>query len=402
MRLYRAERVFDGTGAPPIVNGAVLVDDDGTFAAVGEASDIAAPGAEVLEVEGTLIPGLVDCHVHLCLSGGADPGGEVTRTPLPVVALQGAAALRAHLAAGITTVRDLGSVGGIAIELGRLVDLGRLPGPRVVAAGHALCITGGHGAFIGREVDGPWDVAAAVRSEMKAGAKCIKVVATGGMMTPGVEPGAPQMSLEEMRAAVGEARRAGRRVAAHAQGTEGIADALRAGVATIEHGIFIDEGCLTLFQETGAHLVPTFNASDGILAGKDRGVPGFIVTKMEKAAGHHVASFKKALAAGVKVAAGTDAGTPLNPHGGLAGEIAAMVRYGMPVTDALAAATGRAADALGRDDIGVLAPGRRADLVAVAGDPTEDVEALHELQWVMKDGRVFSPESLTPEAGMIL
>ena len=402
MRLYRAPKVFVGTGAPPLDDGAVLVGDDGRIAAVGPAREVSAPGAEVIETQGTLMPGLVDCHVHLCLSGGTDPGGEVQVTPLPVVALQGAAALRAHLAAGVTTVRDLGSVGGIAVALGRLVDAGRLPGPRVIAAGRALCITGGHGAFIGREVDGPWEVAEAVRSEMKAGATCIKVIATGGMMTPGVEPGAPQMTLEEMRAAVSEATRAGRRVAAHAQGSAGIADALRAGVATIEHGIFIDADCLTLFQETGAYLVPTFSATDGILSGKDRGVPDFIVAKMEKAAGSHVASFQKALGAGVHVAAGTDGGTPLNPHGNLAHEIQAMVRYGMPVLEALAAATGHAAAALGRDDVGVLAPGRRADLVALDGDPVDDVEAVEAVTWVMKDGRVFEPADLTPAEGMLL
>ncbi len=182
----------------------------------------------------------------------------------------------------------------------------------------------------------------------------------------------------------------------------GIADALRAGVATIEHGIFIDADCLTLFQETGAYLVPTFSATDGILSGKDCGVPDFIVAKMEKAAGSHVASFQKALGAGVHVAAGTDGGTPLNPHGNLAHEIQAMVRYGMPVLEALAAATGHAAAALGRDDVGVLAPGRRADLVALDGDPVDDVEAVEAVTWVMKDGRVFEPADLTPAEGMLL
>lgn len=387
MRVYLAPWVFDGTGRPPVKDGAVLVGDDGRIAAAGPAAEVDAAGAERISCRGTLLPGLVDSHVHLCLSGEADPRGEILGEHPARTTVKALRALAAHLAAGVTTVRDLGGVHGIALEVGRMVEAGEAVGPRVVAAGHALCMTGGHGAFIGREVDGPWAAARAAREERAAGARCLKVVATGGMMTPGTTPGAPQLRLEEMAAVVTEARRAGLRVAAHAQGTEGILEALQAGVHTIEHGIWIDEVAAERFLETGAALVPTFNAVKGILSGRGRGVPDSVVEKMAAAAEAHARSFGRAVAHGVPIAAGTDAGTNLNRHGELAGEIGTMIERGLPVLAALRAATGGAADALGLGEVGVLAPGRLADLLEVDGDVVSDPAALARPLRVVQGGR---------------
>lgn len=386
MPLFRAPRLFDGTAHGTQGGGAVRVDGTGTIVEVGSLDRVEPAGDEVIDCKGTLIPGLIDCHVHLCMDGSADPRTRLLESTDEEVADTARAALAAHLRAGVTTVRDLGGDAAITIGLMRHVAAGTLAGPRVVPAGRLVCAHGGHGSFLGREAGGVEEIAAAVRDEIEAGAGCVKIVATGGMMTPGTEPGAQQLTLDEMRAAVREATEAGLRVAAHAQGTGGVNDALRAGVATIEHGIWLDEESLHLFARSGAALVPTFNAADGILAGRGRGVPDFVVDKMEKAGTAHDDSFRAACAAGVPIAAGTDAGTPLNPHGSLALEAAAMVQRGLPTIDALVAATGGAAVALGLGSVGILVPGARGDLVEVDGDPTEDIHALGRVLRVWRGG----------------
>ncbi len=387
MLLLRAPRVHDGSLHDPLCNGGVRI-EGGRIAAVGPFERVERRGAQVIECEGVLLPGLVDAHVHLCLDGGSDPGRRVQEASPVEVTLDALRALERHLSAGVTTVRDLGGVHGIAVELGRLIDAGRLLGPHVVAAGRLVCITGGHGHFIGREADGPDQVTHAVRDEIKHGAQCVKIVATGGMMTPGVEPGAQQMSEAEIAAAVAVARAAGLRIASHAQGTQGIVASLVAGVDTIEHGIWLDEQALGLLGSSETALVPTFNAARGILAGRGRGVPEFIVEKMERAAADHVASFEAAVEADAHIVAGTDGGTPLNPHGGLATEVAAMVEHGLPVAEAVHVCTGAAAAALGLTDRGRIEVGCWADLVEVEGDPTEDVGALGRVRRVFKEGRL--------------
>jgi imidazolonepropionase-like amidohydrolase len=403
MRLYRAPRLFDGTGAPPVTDAAVLIGDEGRIVAAGPASKVTAGGAEIVDCQGTLLPGLIDAHVHLCLSGEADPVAQLTGEPRVRTVARAVQAMARYLAAGVTTVRDLGGVDDLAIELGRMVAEGQLLGPRVVAAGRVVCITGGHCFFFGREADGPEAVVHAVREEIKAGADCIKVIATGGMITPGTEPGAQQMSRPEIEAAVETAHRAGRRVAAHAHGTSGIRDAVAAGCDTIEHGLWLDEAAVAAMRERGIFLVPTFSATLGILSGKGRGVPDETVAKMEQGAEAQATSFRLALEAGVPIAAGSDAGTPFNAHGALAGEVKAMIDEGMPILDALAACTGRAADALGLPDVGRLVPGHVADLIEVDGDPAADPAALARVRRVVQGGveRPLAAVSAVAPAGSL-
>ncbi len=378
--------MFDGTGAPLIEDAAVLVGDNGRILEAGPASDVSARGAEVIACEGTLMPGLIDCHVHLCLSGEADPVHQIKTEPLARTAARATGAMYRYLTAGITTIRDLGGIGGIPVELGKMVTEGNLLGPRVVSAGQVICVTGGHCYFMGREADGRDEITCAVREQVRDGADCIKLMATGGVITPGSQPGAQQMAYSEMEAAVEAAHGLGRKVAVHAHGREAIRSALEAGVDTIEHGTWLDDEAVAFMKANNRFLVPTFSAAIGILGGRGMGVPDEAVDKMAVASEAHAVSFKKALQAGVSIVAGSDAGTPLNPHGSLPGEVRAMMEHGVGSLNALASCTGRAAQALGLEDVGVLAEGYVADIIEIDGDPTEDPWALSLVRRVVQGG----------------
>jgi imidazolonepropionase-like amidohydrolase len=252
-------------------------------------------------------------------------------------------------------------------------------------------MTGGHGwNMIGREADGPDDVRKAVREQLKAGADVIKIFATGGVMTPGVDPHSAQLTLDEVRAAIEEARKAGRRTAAHAMGSDGIANSLEAGITTIEHGVFLTDALCQRMARDGVALVPTLIAPHAIAAGGlDAGIPEYAVRKSLAVGDQHLEGFRLALRHGVPIAAGTDAGTPLNPHGTLVPELALMVKGGMEPRAAVQAATAVAARALGLEhETGRIAPGLAADLLAVEGNPAERIQALGEVRLVMTHGRV--------------
>ena len=385
-------RLIDGTGAEPVRGRAVVV-EDGRIARIGHEGEL--PKGERLDLSGhTLLPGLINCHVHLCLGAEADPVTPLQSEPLALTAIKAALRARESVEAGVTTVRDLGGRDYVELSVKRAVEQGLIPGPRILAAGRPICMTGGHGHWIGREADGPDDVRRAVREQLKAGADVIKLIATGGVMTPGVEPGAPQLTADEVRAAIEEARKAGRRTAAHAQGTAGIAHCVEAGITTIEHGIYLTREIVARMRQDGIFLVATLNAPAAIAAGGlAAGIPGFMVRKSEAVTGAHVASFQMALAAGVGIAAGNDAGTPLNPHGSLVPELTLMVKYGMTPLQAIHSATGVAAEALGLGaDIGRITPGHAADVIAVAGDPAERVEALDAVRLVLARGRIVRNE----------
>lgn len=386
MLYLRPTFLFDGTGAEAHRDWAVVA-DEGRLLAVGPDADVAPKGVDPTDLDGTLLPGLIDCHTHVCLSGGLNPVADLKSQSLTRRTVAATQALEAHLNAGVTTIRDVGGCDGLDLEVARGVEEGWLRGPRMMAAGKVVCITGGHACFVGIEADGADAVRAAVRGQLKAGAHLVKVIATGGVITAGVEPGAAQMTLAELTAACEEARKAGRRVAAHAQGTQGIRDALLAGVDTIEHGFFLDAETIGLMVARGTTMVPTFAAADAILGGAAAGVPEYMVAKVRKIGDAHDASFRAALAAGVELACGTDAGTPLNAHGRIAAEVAAFVERGASSEFALRGATGAAANALGRDDIGVLERGRRTDLLWVDGDAAKDPAALERVRGVWKDGR---------------
>jgi imidazolonepropionase-like amidohydrolase len=383
--------LIDGTGAEPVKGRAVVVEGGRITAVVDGAK---APRGERVDLDGhTLLPGLINCHVHLCLGAEADPVRPLRDEPLGVTVIKALLRARETVEAGITTVRDLGGRDYAEMSVRRAIHEGWAPGPRILAAGKAICMTGGHGWWIGREADGPDDTRRAVREQLKAGADVIKLIATGGVMTPGVEPGASQLTGDEMRAAVDEARRAGRRTAAHAQGSEGIADAVEAGITTVEHGIFLTEEIVARMKTRGTYLVATLNAPAAISAGGlAAGIPDFMVRKSDAVVPAHIASFQLARRAGVDIAAGSDAGTPLNRHGDYATEIELMVKYGMSPLEAIRSATSVSAEALGLgSETGRVAPGLAADLVAVAGNPAERIQALGEVRMVLARGRLAVP-----------
>ncbi|WP_293170668.1 amidohydrolase family protein [Oceanithermus sp.] len=355
--------------------------------------DRRAPGgAEVTPLPGVVVPGLVDAHVHLTMSGGLDPTADLEKWDDAYLLARAAGYLRGYLAAGVTAVRDLGSRAGSAIGLAQAVAQGLLEGPRVVAAGPVITPTGGHGWKFGIEADGSEGVRRAARAVFKQGATAIKFMATGGVMTPGVKAGAEMFDEEEMRAGVREAEKRGAVSAAHAQGLAGIKNAVRAGVRTIEHGAFDgwDEEVFELMKRQGTVLVPTLAAPDGILRGEGR-VPAFMVEKTRPIAERHRANTLEAYRAGVPIAAGTDAGTPLNGHPNLARELALLAEVGLELPDVLRAATTVASRALGHEDeLGRIAPGYAADLVALDGDPLESAAAYARPLATVRAGRLWT------------
>jgi len=382
---YRAARVFDGTSEGVIEDGAVVV-EDGRIASVGPARGL--PPNTVDLGDATLMPGLVDAHVHLVWDASAEPHEVVERESHALTVLRCAKNAALHLRAGVTTVRDVGSADGLAVEIGRAVELGILSGPRVVAAGRAIAMTGGHGWFLGREADGPDAVRRAAREEIKAGASCIKLMASGGVYGHAEEPGSPQLTVEEMRPAVEEAHKAGRKAAAHAYSVEAINNALEAGVDSVEHGSFLDRETVGRMREQGTYLVPTMSVYAAMAEkGPGLGSPEYITRKTAEVLEAGGEAFRLALEAGVPVAAGTDCGAPGHPHGTLPEELRLMVEAGATPQQALRFGTSAAAELLGLgDEVGALEPGKRADLLAVAGDPTLDIRALREVRLVLRDG----------------
>jgi imidazolonepropionase-like amidohydrolase len=389
----RGARLFDGTGAAPIEKALVLV-ENGRIAWVGPAA--AAPGSladyTVIEAAGgTILPGLINCHVHL--TSEPDPRfltSDAINESLASSTLRAARNARLALEAGETTLRDLGAAGGVVIDLARAIAQGLVPGPRVVPCGAVVTMTGGHCWFIGREADGCDEVRKAVREQLKAGAEVIKLMATGGVMTKGVEAGAPGLSEEELAAGIREAHNAGRKTATHAIGTQGIKNALRAGIDSVEHGALLDDEGLELLLKRDAYLVPTLSAVHQIVSHAERGeMDEYVTRKARSIRDRHFGSFKMAVAAGAKIAAGTDAGTPYNTHGGLALELELMVQNGFTPTQALVAATSSAADLLNlADRIGTVEAGKAADLLVVAGDPTREIGAVRDVRTVVVGGKV--------------
>ena len=305
----------------------------------------AASGTQPDFTAACITPGLVNAHVHMIGSGEANTMATVASMDQNQAMLAAVANAMKSLRAGVTTVRDLGSHLGIAQALRDAIDGGKVPGPRMRTAGRALCMTGGHGWWIGRAIDSPWDARKAVREELLAGADCIKMIATGGVLTKGAVPGNAQLLPDELEAAISEAHRHGLRVAAHAIGTEGINNALRAGIDSIEHGHMLDDESIELFKTRDVYLVPTLSAPTCILEHiHDGGQPAFVIQKAEQVNEAMLRNIRRAYEAGVKIAGGSDAGTPFNDHDNYAREVELMHRLlGMTPQQALHAATNTAA-----------------------------------------------------------
>src|SRR5579863_6982211 len=374
---------------------------DGKIKAVGKAADInkqLPAGTKTIELSNlTVLPGLIDCHTHLTFVPWlAGPRG--LHTSYPRSALYGAHNARVTLQAGFTTVRNVGAGGYADIALRDAINDGDVPGPRMDASGPALGITGGHcdNNLLAPEFHASSDgvangvpaVMAKVRENIKYGADVIKFCATGGVLSKGDSPDLEQFSPEEMRALIAEAHRLGRKTAAHAHGAQGIKDAVEAGVDSIEHGSFINEEDIQLMKQHGTYLVPTLYLSDWFMENyKSLGLTDDMVAKSKYVMPAARQNIGRAFREGVKVAFGTD--SAVYPHGLNAHEFAVMVKLGLTPLQAIQAATINAADLLGWSDrVGSLEPGRFADLIAVDGDPLQDVTALEQVKFVMKGGEV--------------
>lgn len=390
--LFKGGYVIDGMGRR-LDDHAVLV--DGTFIRrVAPSAEFAGYSGPVIETSGaTLMPGLVDCHVHLIYTASADPKSTMNKMSPADITLTALEMAQRSLRGGITAVRDCGGKDYLEFAVRDAVNRGAFDGPTIRAAGRMICMTGGHGNHLGRVADGPDEVTKAVREQVHAGCDLIKIMATGGVMTPGVDPQDAHYSAEEMKAGVSEAKRFRKRSASHAQGGEGILNAVRAGIDSIEHGIYMDEQCLSEMLEAGTFLVPTIAALKNILLHADKGIPAFIVEKCGRVAERHEQSFRMFYKAGGRIALGTDAGTPFNHHGENARELAYMVDFGMAPADALVAGTSRGADLMDLSDRGTIADGKIADLLLVNGDPTTDIQMAAETAnhlAVLKDGRLVA------------
>lgn len=403
--VIRAARLVDGSGAPAITNGVVVVRGDRIVAA-GPASSVPTPaGATVIDLgDATLMPGFIDAHTHIIGRELNDPrkDGESTKDYPGLSAIIGASNADKTLLAGFTTIRNVGAPRFEDIGLRYAISQGFVPGPRMQAAAHAIGITGGHcddngyapGLFDGDYktgiADGPDQIRAAVRYQVKYGADVIKTCATGGVLSEGDAVGVPQYTYDELKALVDEASKLERKVAAHAHGTDGIKIAVRAGVSSIEHGSFLDDEGAKMMAQKGTFLVPTLMAGETVEIAAKKGVlTGLRAEKALAAAAAMRNAIKIAIRNKVPIAFGTDAG--VGDHGANAREFDLLVEWGgMTPLQAIYTATGSGAKLLGWEkDVGSLSAGHYADIVAVRGDPTADIKLLHNMLFVMKNGVVY-------------
>jgi imidazolonepropionase-like amidohydrolase len=393
--------VFDGTGSPP--RSADIVVAGGRIVEVGSGLD----GDEVVDCSGrTVLPGLFDCHVHL-LVNGLDPVGW-RRRPFSLAFFEAVGTMRATLAAGITTVRE---AGGSDLGVQEAQRLGLVAGPRMQIAITMLSQTGGHGdpwepsgasspifpAHPGKPsgiVDGPDEVRRTVRQLLRAGANVIKVATSGGVVSPRDDPRHSHFRDAEVAVMVEEATAAGISVMAHAQGTEGIKTAVRNGVRSIEHGVYLDDEAISMMLERGTWLVPTLMAPRGVMEAAEAGaeIPPTVLAKAQLVARAHTESVRRAIAAGVRVAMGTDSG--VTRHGRNLDELGLLVEAGMSPAQALHSATHSAAQLMGLDaELGTIEPGKRADLVLVDGDALEVATLAGRISHVYQDGQLVVDNS---------
>ncbi len=406
MKALTGGLLIDGTGKEPVANATVVIDDDGRIAWAGQ-TDSRPADAEVIDVSGmTIMPGLIDCHVHLFVD--LKPMHELALVPPSLRVVQASLNARATLDAGITTIRD---TGGTPLGFKLAAQRGLIPAPRMKISVSIVSQTGGHTDFLlpggiqypllpsGNELewpngvcDGVEEVRKTTRSILRAGADFIKLCSTGGVLSPSDEPGSTQFTREEIAVMVYEAKAQGKTCAAHAQATEGIRNAVESGVESIEHGIYLDESVIEAMKERGTFLVATLVAP---LWGERRAEqePGSVLPeslrKAREVKRYHSESFRLAVESGVRIAMGTDTG--VGPHGTNLEELCLMVEHGMEPSQAIVAATKTASECLHMDnDIGTLEVGKLADLLVVNGNPLDDIGLLEDksnLLMILQGGR---------------
>jgi imidazolonepropionase-like amidohydrolase len=403
----KADRLIDGTGAEPLTD-AVLVLENDRITAVGTGSDVRIPaGAKVIELKGyTLLPGLMDCHVHI--GGRPGDGGDTHKLKETIAheAIYATVHAKITLDVGFTTVRNVGAGNYHDAAIRDLINEGVVPGPRIYAATRGLGSTGGHADINGwnpdlnlpgyaQIADGVDELRRAVRTQIKNGADFIKITATGGVLSAGDALSEQAYSLEELEAVVETARMLGAKVAAHAHSPNGMNDAIRAGVASIEHGSLIDDEGIRLAKEHGTFVVPTLYTLDFIIhEGPEHGVPDYAIDKAKAMAKQQRERLRAAYHAGVKFAYGTDAA--VFPHGRNAKDFKLLVEeLEVPPMEAIQMATQNSAELIGiADDVGTLQTGKWADVIAVAGNPLDDITLLEDVRFVMKGGVVYKSPDL--------
>ena len=392
-------KLLDVRAGKVLADQVVVFDSAGIITAVGPAATTKLPeGVKASDLATlTCLPGLIDAHTHLT-GNATDHGYQALGISIPRQATIGVKNARITLMAGFTTVRDVGADGYTDVAVRDAVNAGDVPGPRMQVSGPMISITGGHGDdnllpfefhhTADGVADGPWALRVKVRQNIKYGVDLIKISASGGVLSKGDTAGGEQLTLEEMQAIVAEAHKAGRKVAAHAHGTGAIKDAILAGVDSVEHASLIDAEGIKLAKQHGTFLVFDIYNDDFILGeGLKNGMLPESIAKEKLIGRLQRENFKKAFQGGARMAFGTDAA--VYPHGDNARQFAKMVEWGMQPIDALRAATLNAAELMGwQDKIGELSPGHYADLIAVSGDPLEDVRVLEHVAFVMKGGVV--------------
>jgi imidazolonepropionase-like amidohydrolase len=398
--LIRAGHVIDVHTGNELADETVIVEGDKIVGLAKTADTPAKEGDRVVDLaQYTVLPGMIDVHVHLTMVTNFDPYFELSMTPAKE-AIQGVENAKTTLEAGFTTVRNVGASGFTDVALRDEINAGHIPGPHMQVSGPPLGITGGHmdenllPSQYNVQGDGVADGIAAVqhmvRRNIKYGADLIKIGASGGVLSKGDDPQASQYTLEEMQAIVADAHRLGRKVAAHAHGAQAILWASEAGVDSIEHGSYINDEDIAMMKKHGTYLVPTAYLVDWMRANMK--LPAFYQQKMTDVGNAMKANHKRAIAAGVKIAMGTDAA--VYPHGLNAHELDVYVnQYGMTPLEALKTTTLNAADLMGwTDKVGSLEPGKWADVIAVSGDPLKDIRTLEHVSFVMKGGVIYKDE----------
>jgi imidazolonepropionase-like amidohydrolase len=401
LKAIKVGLLIDGSSKTPQENMLIIIENNIIKSIKKFSKENLPADAEIINLENkTLLPGLIDSHIHLALNGETSFDTLMLKELIPYQAIRATEYVKRDLMNGFTTIRAVGDKGFIDVALRQAIEKGFVTGPRILASGHMLSISGGRDNYppeisyednLWTECDGPDEVAKAARLQLKYDVDWIKLGVTGAVTAGGGLPGAQQFTEEEIRAAVKCAEMYGKKVSGHAHSAAGVKAALRAGVHSIEHGLLIDEEALHMMVEKEAYWVPTFVPIHNILKyGVEKGIPQSMIDRTINVSDNHKAMFKKALELGVKIVMGTDSGMPFTYHGENAVEIELMVNNGMSELDSIISSTSRASEMLGLDDkVGKISKGLLADVIAVEGNPLDNISLLKDVKFVMKDGKVI-------------
>ena len=388
---FKNINLIDGTGKD-IMNNAYIIIEDGIIKNIGtKCSENCIEGCEVVDLKNKYVmPGMIDCHTHIFMDSEPDSISKMmtfTEVDYIITAIKN---LEKQLKSGVTFIRDVGGLNHYDIKLKKHLQNGNILGPDMYCAGKVVTMTGGHGYYAGREADGVDEVRKAVREQLKAGADVIKVISSGGVSTPGVDVNAYQFNVDELKAAVEEAHKAGRKVCTHCHATQGIKNSVIAGIDSIEHTTILDEQGAEMMLKEGTYMVPTlvaphFTAKNG----EEGGIPKYAVDKAKEVGEKHTISFNLAMKKGVKIAMGTDAGTPFNEHGNSAYELYLMTEAGMSPMDAIVTSTKNSSELIGIDEkYGTLEVGKFADFIVLDENPLDNIETIQKPKSVYKKGKL--------------